>query len=139
VMALVGQMSGCASCSAPYDYCAPTFINPGCDDCMIHGRLGSILGAGGDYYWSGPDDEYYLDEPELADEESMPADEESMGADESGEEDVPRRDELVPPELNEPEESAPEEVLPEPDPPQPDFDQGTAPMGRRLRPLRLRR
>ena len=71
MLALVGLVSGCASCATPYDNCGPTFIDPGCDTCTTHDRLGSILGPGGYYNWDDSGGEYYTDEPVFNDEYPM--------------------------------------------------------------------
>lgn len=132
VVALSGILSGCAACSAPYDYCAPTFVDPGCDDCMVHGRLGSILDPGGNYYDGGYGDDYSTYGPELAPEE--PTWEEDRGEPYY----EPPQRELVPPELEDRRDSQPD-VLPEPDTASRLRKRRPAPMGRRPRPLYLQR
>ena len=35
--------SGCCTCAAPYDYCAPTFTGQCEEDCRPHARVGSAF------------------------------------------------------------------------------------------------
>lgn len=63
IVALAAFSSGCCMCSAPYDYCGPTYT--GCDDvpCLIDERVGSAFNGWYDAEQAGYEEEVH-EQPE---------------------------------------------------------------------------